>query len=199
MGVSARGRWSRERCAAVARLPRRRSRLPPKARHDWAHSTGAPNDGEVLCHGDFAPWNLVWRDQEAVGIFDWDFVRPAEPMFDVYYAMDWTVPFRDDQTCREFHHFESTPTGHTAWGSSWTLTVSTSRLRTWLPGWLTFADESRSQQRRWPNEALSRRRNGWRKGCSKGLRQRLSGLSPTPPCSSHKQHPLQPRSARPCR
>jgi hypothetical protein len=23
--------------------------------------------------------------------------------------MDWTVPFRDDQTCREFHHFDVTP------------------------------------------------------------------------------------------
>jgi len=76
----------------------------------WANGAeGGPGDGQVLCHGDFAPWNLVWRDGEAVGIFDWDFVVPAEPLFDVYYAMDWTVPFRDDETCRDFHHFDETP------------------------------------------------------------------------------------------
>ena len=104
---------SDEGLASVARLLRtyhdavREYRPPPHT--VWADHTGAPADGEVLCHGDFAPWNLVWQNQEAVGIFDWDFVRPAEPMFDVYYAMDWTVPFRDDQTCREFHHFEATP------------------------------------------------------------------------------------------
>ena len=104
---------SDEGLASVARLLRtyhdavREYRPPPHT--VWADHTGAPADGEVLCHGDFAPWNLVWQNEEAVGIFDWDFVRPAEPMFDVYYAMDWTVPFRDDQTCREFHHFEATP------------------------------------------------------------------------------------------
>ena len=75
----------------------------------WADGVGAPGDGEIMCHGDFAPWNLVWREREAVGIFDWDFVRPAEAMFDVCYAMDWTVPFRDDETCRDFHHFETVP------------------------------------------------------------------------------------------
>lgn len=30
-------------------------------------------------------------------------------MFDVMYAMDWTVPFRDDETVRDFHHFKEIP------------------------------------------------------------------------------------------
>jgi hypothetical protein len=104
---------SDEGLASVARLLRsyhdavRGYRPSPDT--EWADGPGAPRDGEILCHGDFAPWNLVWQERRAVGIFDWDFVRPAEPMFDVYYAMDWTVPFRDDETCLDFHHFESVP------------------------------------------------------------------------------------------
>ena len=104
---------SDEGLASVARLLRTYHDVVrtyrPRPDTTWADWTGALSEGEALCHGDFAPWNLVWQNQEAVGIFDWDFVRPAEPMFDVYYAMDATVPFRDDQTCREFHHFEVTP------------------------------------------------------------------------------------------
>ncbi len=99
--------------ASVARLLRSyhdaiRDYQPPEDAV-WAHSVGAPAAGQLMCHGDFAPWNLIWREERAVGIFDWDFVHPAEPMFDVYYAMDWTVPFRNDQTCREFHHFKDVP------------------------------------------------------------------------------------------
>lgn len=81
----------------------------PNPETEWANATGAPEGGALLCHGDFAPWNLVWRDGRAAGIFDWDFVVPADPMFDVYYAMDWTVPFRNDETCLEFHHFQEVP------------------------------------------------------------------------------------------
>lgn len=99
--------------ASVARLLRSYHdavrEFRPSADAVWAHSVGAPRAGELMCHGDFAPWNLVWREGRAAGIFDWDFAHPAEPMFDVYYAMDWTVPFRDDETCMEFHHFEDVP------------------------------------------------------------------------------------------
>lgn len=104
---------SDEGLASMARLLRSyhdaiREYQPP-ADAVWAHSVGAPGPGEIIVHGDFAPWNLVWVEQEAVGIFDWDFAHPADPMHDVYYAMDWTVPFRDDETCRDSHHFQSIP------------------------------------------------------------------------------------------
>lgn len=102
-----------EGLASVARLLRNYhdaiAGYQPPPETVWADSTGSPGEGEIMCHGDFAPWNLTWRKGVAVGIFDWDFVRPASPMFDVMYAMDWAVPFRDDKTVRDFHHFKEVP------------------------------------------------------------------------------------------
>jgi Ser/Thr protein kinase RdoA (MazF antagonist) len=42
---------------------------------------------DVVCHGDFGPWNLVWRDGTPVGVFDFDDVRRADASEDVAYAL----------------------------------------------------------------------------------------------------------------
>ncbi|MFL5943718.1 MAG: phosphotransferase [Gaiellaceae bacterium] len=42
---------------------------------------------DVICHGDFGPWNLVWRDGTPVGVFDFDDVRRADASEDVAYAL----------------------------------------------------------------------------------------------------------------
>jgi aminoglycoside phosphotransferase (APT) family kinase protein len=41
----------------------------------------------VVCHGDFGPWNLVWRDGLPTGIIDFDDVRRADASEDVAYAL----------------------------------------------------------------------------------------------------------------
>jgi Ser/Thr protein kinase RdoA (MazF antagonist) len=43
--------------------------------------------GEVVCHGDFGPWNLVWRDDLPAAIIDFDNVHPGEAAEDVAYAL----------------------------------------------------------------------------------------------------------------
>ena len=73
---------------------------------------GAPGiTGEDIayCHGDPGPWNLIWRDNEAVGLIDWDYLHPAPRLDDVAYALRWFVPFRSDELAEEWHHFPEAP------------------------------------------------------------------------------------------
>lgn len=75
----------------------------------WAYSQGSTEPGEIMCHGDFGVWNIVWRNGDPIGIVDWDFVVPAEPKYDVLYALEYSAPFRDDETSLKWHHFPSVP------------------------------------------------------------------------------------------
>jgi hypothetical protein len=83
--------------ASAGRLLRRihdatRSWTPPRDAA-WA----VPAEGaSVICHGDPKPENMAWRDERAVGLFDWDDARPAEPISDVAYALEWFTPFDVD-------------------------------------------------------------------------------------------------------
>ncbi|MEU9310412.1 aminoglycoside phosphotransferase family protein [Streptomyces sp. NPDC048256] len=70
---------------------------PPGA--TWAMGAGSPGADEVVCHGDFGPWNVVWQGDRPVGIIDWDFARPAPRLHDVAYALEYVAPFRDDAEC----------------------------------------------------------------------------------------------------
>ncbi len=56
--------------------------------------------GEIMCHGDPGPWNIVWRRDEPVALIDWDFATPAIPLYDVSYIAFEIVPLRDDERCR---------------------------------------------------------------------------------------------------
>jgi len=76
---------------------------------EWAYAKGAPKTGEIMCHGDFGPWNVVWQGDEPVGIVDWDFVLPAKPEYDILYGLEYSVPFRDDKTSLTDHHFPEVP------------------------------------------------------------------------------------------
>lgn len=47
----------------------------------------------VICHGDFGPWNLVWRDGLPVAMIDFDQVHEADPSEDVAYALRMFVSY----------------------------------------------------------------------------------------------------------
>lgn len=89
--------------AAFAHLPRAYhdacAGFVPPADTVWSTGVGAPAAGQVVRHGDFAPWNTVWDGGRPVGILDWDVARPAVPIHDIAYAMEYVAPFRDDEEC----------------------------------------------------------------------------------------------------
>ncbi|WIX88759.1 aminoglycoside phosphotransferase family protein [Amycolatopsis sp. DG1A-15b] len=72
-------------------------RPPPESR--WFGGTTGTGGSEVICHGDFGPWNVVWQGEQPVGILDWDYARPAPRLHDVCYALEYVAPFRDDAEC----------------------------------------------------------------------------------------------------
>ncbi|MGV9364612.1 phosphotransferase [Amycolatopsis sp. NPDC003731] len=77
---------------------RRPDGVRPATTTPWPASglTWFTGTGEVVCHGDFGPWNVVWRGGQPVGILDWDYARPAPRLHDVAYALEYVAPFRDD-------------------------------------------------------------------------------------------------------
>jgi phosphotransferase family enzyme len=75
----------------------------------WAFRSGAAPLGEVICHGDFGAWNVVWRGDEPVGLLDFDFAGPGDRMLDVAYALQYAAPFCDDEECVRWHSYPEPP------------------------------------------------------------------------------------------
>lgn len=48
---------------------------------------------EVMCHGDFAPYNVTLIDEMPMGIIDFDTLHPGPALWDVAYAVYRWVPF----------------------------------------------------------------------------------------------------------
>jgi aminoglycoside phosphotransferase (APT) family kinase protein len=71
----------------------------PPADTLWSTGVGSCAAGEIICHGDYGPWNGIWRGNDIVGLIDWDHARPARPLFDVAYGLEYAAPFRDDGEC----------------------------------------------------------------------------------------------------
>jgi aminoglycoside phosphotransferase (APT) family kinase protein len=75
----------------------------------WALADGPPGPGQVICHGDIGPWNVVWDGLVPVGLVDFDFAGPGDPLEDVAYALEHTAPFRDDTQAMRWQGFDAPP------------------------------------------------------------------------------------------
>ncbi|WP_428241483.1 aminoglycoside phosphotransferase family protein [Gynuella sp.] len=51
---------------------------------------------EVICHGDFAPYNVALSDNNVVGVFDFDAAHPGPVIWDIAYAVYCWAPFKTD-------------------------------------------------------------------------------------------------------
>lgn len=53
----------------------------------WHGLIGAPTDGDVVCHNDLGPFNVVFRRGRPMAIIDWDNACPGSRMWDVACAL----------------------------------------------------------------------------------------------------------------
>jgi aminoglycoside phosphotransferase (APT) family kinase protein len=73
---------------SAARLLRRFHDVSiPLVSHDLPWQLPALPGAEVVVHGDYAPYNLVFSGLQVVGIFDLDFARPGPRTYDLSYAL----------------------------------------------------------------------------------------------------------------
>ncbi len=57
---------------------------------------------EVICHSDFAPYNLVFDGDRPVSIIDFDVAGPGPRLWDIAYAAYRFVPLASDANCVAF-------------------------------------------------------------------------------------------------
>ena len=92
-----------------APLPRRRRRLPPSSRQ---HLVKRP--GHLRAWRDHLPLRLRPLERRLAGrahrgLIDFDHARPAPPLFDIAYALEYAAPFRDDSECLRWLRYPRPP------------------------------------------------------------------------------------------
>ena len=82
---------------SAARLLRRMHDATAELAHDWLSGWQAVTREpvEVICHGDFAPYNCVFEHGELVGVIDFDHAHPGSRAWDLAYALYRFVPIMD--------------------------------------------------------------------------------------------------------
>lgn len=73
---------------------------PPEA--EWSTELADPAGGDVLCHNDVCPENVVYRDGEAIALLDFDFVAPGRRAWDVAALARMCVPIDTDADAARF-------------------------------------------------------------------------------------------------
>lgn len=67
----------------------------PPADAQWDVAIPDPTSGQLICHHDLAPWNLV-IDGDRWTFIDWDGAGPGSPLWDLGYAAHGFVPLNAD-------------------------------------------------------------------------------------------------------
>ena len=97
--------WTQQTLIDVARLLRRYhdavALFVPPAGVVWHVGDLPPEQSEIICHNDTAPWNTIFRNGSPVAFIDWDQASPGLKIWDVAYALWHFVPLYDDEKCAQ--------------------------------------------------------------------------------------------------
>ncbi|WP_345750185.1 phosphotransferase [Microbacterium rhizophilus] len=119
--------WSRDVLVEAARLMRRIHDAGAGlvgAPLSWRAPAHAP--AEVICHNDFAPYNLLMSGGTLAGAIDFDFASPGPRLWDVAYLAYRIAPLAEDAPGFDPERFGS-PVARvgelvTAYGADWSAT-----------------------------------------------------------------------------
>jgi aminoglycoside phosphotransferase (APT) family kinase protein len=88
--------WRQSTLVATAVLLRRlhdaTAGFEPPADARWMLAMPGDLPAEVVCHNDFAPYNVVFDDDGPAGVIDWETAAPGARIWDVAYAAYRWVP-----------------------------------------------------------------------------------------------------------
>lgn len=59
---------------------------------EWAPLDDTPGPYELICHNDFAIYNIIFHNKQVAGIIDFDVAAPGPRVWDVAYALYTCVP-----------------------------------------------------------------------------------------------------------
>lgn len=61
-----------------------------------------PGGGDVICHNDLFPPNVIFRDESPVALIDWDLCTPAPHLYDIASAANFWAPLAHEERARSF-------------------------------------------------------------------------------------------------
>jgi aminoglycoside phosphotransferase (APT) family kinase protein len=89
--------WSRELLRAAGTLLRQLHDVgEPLASAELTWRQPRREPAEVVCHNDFAPYNLIVDDGRLVGVIDFDMASPGSRLWDLAYLAYRLVPYAED-------------------------------------------------------------------------------------------------------
>lgn len=90
--------WTDTALASCAQLLREFHEVSATAPRNGPWRSPHREPAEVVCHNDFAPYNLVFDRGRAVGVIDFDYASPGPRIWDLAYLAYRIVPFTGDQS-----------------------------------------------------------------------------------------------------
>jgi hypothetical protein len=68
----------------------------PSAPAIWRHGPQPLGPGQVVLHGDFGPYNIIWNHDRPSGVIDFELARPGDRLEDAAFAAIRLAPLRPD-------------------------------------------------------------------------------------------------------